>query len=523
MQGAISTPHRQATAAGEAIFARGGNAVDAALAAAAVLTVVYPHQCALGGDLFALVDRGKTDNGQGDILAFNGSGAAPANATADDLRRRYGQIPDAGPDAITVPGIVAGWQSMLEQAGQLSWQTILEPAIQLAEAGTTVARSLAAGINYRLAAMDEGMLAVFAPQGEPLREGDTLVQPALAATLRTLAGQGATSFYCGELAERLANGLEKLGCAITLEDLQRHETTITKPLSLDYQGFDVLTSPPNSQGFTLLEILAALEAIGAKLDAHGPEATYLLYACLLAAADRDALLGDPRRAQLPLEMLLDGPSLAQRMLARAGSIPALQQKNQPAHGDTVAVCAMDSDGRAVSLIQSVFQTFGAAVLEPQTGVIFHNRARGFALEPDAPNLLLPGTRPAHSLMPLLLRQQDTTVAALGTMGGKAQPQILAQLLAGVMDQHCDLAAVLAKPRWVVGARDIDFPGPTVAIEADAPPALDDYLKIKDLAVARIASCTESVGHAQVVRRQPDGSLAGAADPRSDGAAAVYAG
>jgi len=518
MQGVISTPHREATEAGKDIFSRGGNAVDAALAAAAVLTVVYPHQCALGGDLFALVD-----NGAGCVTAVNGSGAAAENSDADAMRERYGQVPDAGPDAITVPGLVAGWQSLSEQAGQLSWEYLLQPAIKLAEEGVSVSRSLAAGIQYRTPAMDGGMRNLFLPGGQPLVEGDVLVQLALAKTLQILATQGGESFYRGELSIRLAAGLERLGCVVSLPDLQQHKTELTQPLSFEYRGFELLTSPPNSQGFTLLQTLAALEAVGAGLDSHGPEATYLLHACLMAVADRDSFLGDPRRVELPLDRLLDKRLLAQRMLTRSKSLPGALSENQPAHGDTVAVCAMDSEGRAVSLIQSLFQTFGAAVLEEETGVIFHNRARGFSLDKNAPNYMVQGSRPAHSLMPLLLRQQGTTLASLGTMGGKAQPQILAQLLAGAMDLNSDLNEVLANPRWVFGARDIDFPRPTVAIESDAPAELDDYLAISGLDVSRIDSCSESVGHAQIVRRQADMTLAGASDPRSDGSAVAYAG
>lgn len=517
MQAVIATPHQQATAAGEAMFARGGNAVDAALAAAAVLTVVYPHQCALGGDLFAVLD-----DGAGQVRALNGSGAAPAAVDVAGLRRDHQQMPDSGPQSITVPGLVAGWQTIAETAASLGWEALLAPAIELAEQGVAVAPSLAAGIRYRMPAMDAGMRDLFLPDGKPLPAAAMLRQPALARTLRSLAAEGLDSFYRGALAERIVAGLQQLGCPLALADLEQHLTEVTAPLVYSYREHELLTTPPNSQGFVLLETLAALEALEVELDAHGPAATALLHACLLASADRDALLGDPAHSPLPLEQLLGRSTLSRRMQARMAGQPVPAFAPRPAHGDTVAICAMDGEGRAVSIIQSVFQTFGAALLEPVTGVIFHNRARGFSLEPGAANELVPGTRPAHSLMPLLVRRDGATLAALGTMGGKAQPQILAQLLTGAMDPEQTPAAVLARPRWVVGARDIEFPGPTVAIEADAPAALDDYLNIAGLEVARIAACSESVGHAQLVRRQPDGSLVGASDPRADGSCAVVA-
>jgi oxamate amidohydrolase len=498
------------------MFARGGNAVDAALAAAAVLTVVYPHQCALGGDLFAVID-----DGAGQLSAVNGSGAAAATVDAAGLRARYEQMPDAGPDAITVPGVVAGWETLAEMAGSLSWIERLQSAITLAQHGVPVAPSLAAGIRYRLPAMDAGMRAQFLHNGEPLQVGATLRQPALAATLGIMAAEGLSSFYRGAVAQRLVAGLQRLGCPLTAADFGRHQTEVTAPLAYSFRGLDLITCPPNSQGFVLLETLAALDALDLPLEAHGPGATALLHAGLLAAADRDALLGDPAHAPLPLDELLDRAQLARRLSARLAGEPVPDFSARPAHGDTVAICAMDSEGRAVSVIQSVFQTFGAAVLESETGIVLHNRARGFSLVPGAPNELLPGTRPAHSLMPLLLRQQGVTLAAVGTMGGKAQPQILAQLLEGVMDPVQPLSRVLARPRWVVGARDIEFPGPTVAIEADAPAQLDEYLSIPELAVVRIPACSESVGHAQAVRREPNGSLTGASDPRADGSCAVH--
>jgi gamma-glutamyltranspeptidase/glutathione hydrolase len=500
------------------MFAAGGNAVDASLAAAAVLTVVYPHQCALGGDMFALFD-----NGAGDVAALNGSGALPAAVDVAQIRAAYEQIPDSGPHSITVPGMVAAWQVLSSMGATLPWSDLLAPAIAMAEHGSPVAPSLAAGIRYRLPDMDEGMRAVFLRDGKPLDVSSTLHQPALAATLSRLATDGLECFYRGTLAERLVAGLRKAGCVMELADLQGHETEVTRPLRYDYLGHELLTCPPNSQGFVLFETLAALEALDIRLDALGSGAEALLHASLLAAADRDALLGDPRCSKLPLEELLTGEALAPRMEARMEGEPVPPFALAPAHGDTVAICAMDNEGRAVSLIQSVFQTFGSGVLEPDTGVIFHNRARGFSLTRGAPNELLPGTRPAHSLMPLLVRRGGTSVLSMGTMGGKAQPQILAQLLAGSIDPECRLTDVLARPRWVVGARDINFASPTVAIEADAPASLDSCLQISGLDVARIPSCSESVGHAQLIRRHSNGGFEGASDPRSDGSCAVYAG
>lgn len=520
MKGAIASPHVLATRAGAEAYAAGGNAIDAALAAAAVLTVVYPHQCAVGGDLFALVD-----DGRGGSRSINGSGAAPRRVDAEALRAQGAEMPGAGPHSITVPGVVAAWGRIAALGARLPWADLLAPAIRAAEEGVPVARSLAAGIRSRADVLlqDPGMRALLFPGGEPLAEGALLRQPALADTLRQLAAEGAQCFYRGALAQRLTDGLRRLGAPFDPEDFATHDTVVEAPLELAWKGYTLQTSPPNSQGFALLEAVAALEAAGIELDALGPDAAALLHANLMAAEDRDRFLGDPQRVRLPLEALLAPPVLRERLDDRL----ARQRRHRPgagvpAHGDTVAVCALDAEGGAVSLIQSCYQTFGAGLLDPDTGVIFHNRARGFSLDENAANALLPGTRPMHTLMPLLVRRGGAVCAVLGTMGGRAQPQILAQLLPGTLQWERPLEEVLAAPRWVVGGKDIGFDTTTVAIEADAPAALDEQLQIDGVAVARIAARSESVGHAQLIRRSADGGLQAAADPRSDGAAVIQA-
>jgi gamma-glutamyltranspeptidase len=511
---AVTTPHALATEAGARAYAAGGNAIDAALAAAATLTVVYPHQCSIGGDLFALVD-----NGAGQVWSVNGSGAAAAATTAGALRARYSEMPDSGPDSITVPGVVAGWRTIHQLGAVLPFDRLFACAIRAAADGVPVSPSLARGIRFRQATLlrDVGIRAIFVPDGEPLAAGAILRQPRLADTLATLARTGLADFYTGSIGHRLATGLQTLGSPLRLADFTAHRTELAEPLVTTHRGFQIHSSPANSQGFVLLEAITALDALGIDIEPLGDNARYLLWALLLAAEDRDRYLGDPRMA-VPWSDLLAPERVRQRLSARAageressGPAPSI-----PAHGDTVAVCAVDSGGIAVSLIQSVYQTFGSGLLEPDTGVIFHNRARGFSLSPRAPNEPAPGARPAHTLVPVLIRRNARTVAALGTMGGRAQPQILAQIIPGVLDMNASLSEVLAAPRWVVGARDMDFERDTVAIEANAPQELDAILQVDDLDIARIPLRDERLGHAQVVRLGAGGSLQAAADPRSDG-------
>lgn len=519
MEHAIATPHALATQAGVETFAAGGNAVDAALAAATTLAVVYPHQCSAGGDLFALVE-----DGAGRTWAINGSGAAPRSLDVGKLRRRAHEIPESGPDSITIPGAVAAWGAIHRLGAALPLSRLLRPAIQAANDGIPVSTSLAAGIQFRSATLmrDPGMRALFLPGGRSLSPGAALRQPALARTLEILASDGPDSFYTGAIGEELATGLEKMGSCIRRIDLAEHRTEVGVPLTLEYHGYRLETSAPNSQGFCLLATVAALDAIDVDIDPLGRNARYLLHALLLAAEDREAFLGDPRRCAIPLSELLAPARLRQRLQKASTAQRTPIATSLPVHGDTVAVCTADSGGLAVSLIQSVYQSFGSGLLERKTGVILHNRARGFSLCPGTPNELVPGMRPAHTLMPLFVRRNERLVAAMGTMGGRAQPQILVQLLPGVLRPDAPLWEVLRTPRWVVGSTDIGFGRPTVAIECDAPTELDSILAVDDLDVRRIAPCSEQVGHAQIVRVAPEGVLQAASDPRSDGAARVIA-
>jgi oxamate amidohydrolase len=517
-EGAVAAPHASAARAGADAYSYGGNAIDAALAAAAVLAVVYPHQCSIGGDLFAVVDTGR-----GEIWSVNGSGAAASAIDVTDFRRRYNEVPDSGPDSVTVPGIVAGWQTIHQLGARLPWPRLLDAAIVAASNGCTVSRSLARGIRFRLPQLlrDPGMRALFLHDDLPLEFGAPLRQPALAATLKRLAREGLQDFYQGAIAADLAHGLERLGSSIARQDLAAHHSELVPALQLDYGDVRLHTSPPNSPGFVLLETVAALDALALPIDPVGPNARSLLHAILVAGEDRDRHLGDPHRTHPPWAELFGRDALGKRLRARnEAAAHAVACGSEPVHGDTVAICTLDSEGTAVSLIQSVFQTLGSGLLEPGTGIILHNRARGFSLAPGAPNELAPRARPAHTLTPLLIGRGCGTLAAVGSMGGRAQPQILAGLLPAILDPGMSLEGALAAPRWVVGARDMGFERPTVAIEAHASQELDSVLNIPAVDRARIPQGDERVGHAQAVRRTHSGRLEAAADPRSDGAAEV---
>jgi gamma-glutamyltranspeptidase len=494
---AIATPEPQATAAGERVLAAGGNALDAALAAAAVLTVTFPHNCALGGDLFALVR-----DPDGATVAINASGPAPGGADADRLRGRGAAMPLRGPDTVTVPGIVAGWERLHAAGATFPARELLGDAIRLAADGTEVSANLAAAIveEWNGIQADPGLRDVLAPEGRPLRAGERLRQPALAASLRELAAGGARAFYDGALGERLATGLARMGCPLRASDLHGFAAETGPPLRGRFRDHDVLTTPPNSQGVLLLQALAALDAAGPDADPLGADAGLLAEVLRRGSLQRNAELAD---AELDRERWL-GPARIAELLA--GARPAGHAAPR-ATGDTIALVAVDADGRAVSLIQSVFWAFGALLLEPDTGIIVHNRGALFSLEPGVRNELAPGRRPAHTLMPVLVEQAEELRYALGTMGGGAQPQIHAQVLLRLLAGESAQAAVDA-PRWVV-----DGDG-TVLVEVGAGEAVEASLRAAGLRPRSQPRMSDELGHAQAIAVAPDGSLDVGSDPRS---------
>ncbi|MFJ5120004.1 gamma-glutamyltransferase family protein [Kitasatospora sp. NPDC088548] len=517
---ALATPHALATAAGEQAVRDGGNAVDAAIAAAIALTVVYPHQCAVGGDLIALVARPGRHP-----VAVNGSGAAPMAADPDALAGAGG-MPITGPLSVTVPGVVAGWATLSRTAGRLPFDRLFTSAIAYAQEGVPTAPGVAHALTLEqpLLAPDEGMREVFFAAGRPLAAGEPLVQPALARTLAAIADHGPDALYHGEIGASIVGHLRSLGSPITRDDLARHRTETTEPIGRTFRGEEYLTAPPNSQGQHLLQILGAVERLDPGLDLLGADAAVLARVFRQAANDRDTFLADPRYAPVPVDDLLGAARIAR--IAEAATDPdahpggpsptAAAQAARPS-GDTVAVVAMDAEGNAVSLIQSLFHSFGSGILDPATGVVLHNRGSFFSLLPGAPNRLRGGSRPAHTLMPVLTRRDGAVTGAHGTMGGKAQPQIHAHL---ALRLHAgdSVTTALHSPRWVVGGMEVDAPTDAVFVEPDVPAAAIGSLRGMGAQVQVGGTLDEQVGHGQLVRVGPGGTLHAAADPRSDGAA-----
>jgi gamma-glutamyltranspeptidase/glutathione hydrolase len=511
---AISTPHTGATAAGLAAFDAGGNAVDAALAAAVTLAVVYPDMCGVGGDLFAVVREP-----EGRMVVVNASGATPAAVDAGALRGEHGAMPEQGPHTVTVPGAVSGWWQLALHWSNLGFARAFESAIPLARDGVPVARSVAESLGAGAARVlaDPGLADVFAPSGAPLDEGEVLRQPALADTLEAIADRGPEVLYGGPVGAAIARYLGKLGSAMTLDDLASHEPELDSPLTLRYRDLDVSVAPPNSQGFTLLEALAVIERLGVDPDPLGPDAGTIAEVFRMTGIDRDRHNADPRRARVPVGTLLDEGHLAGLVdLVREGADgPAPATRS-----DTVALVAADGSGLGITLIQSLYDGFGSGILEPETGVVLHSRGSAFVLDPAHPNALASGKRPAHTLLPVVVHRKGRLAALAGTMGGGGQPQIDTMTLVRAFDLALDAASAVAAPRWLVGGMELGRSERALVAESSIPDATRASLEAAGFAIQVVGEVDGAVGHAHLLLAHEDGTLEAGSDPRADGAAAA---
>ncbi len=537
-QGAVVAPHHLATAAGLAVLRGGGSAVDAAIATNAVLAVVAPEACGLGGDAFWLI----WDAAAGREQALNGSGRSAAALDAASLRAQgLERLPKRGPLTITVPGAVRSWSDAHRRFGRISREAILAPAIELAAGGFPAwdgfieSVEVTAPIVAAALGPESGWAAVYRPQGRPWRPGERVRLPALAATLERLARAGFDDFYDGELAERQARGLAAAGSPISLADLRDHVSTWGDPIGIDYRGVRVTTHPPNSQGLAALEILSLLERFEPPPPAtfaggRGADATWIhlgIEASKLAMADRDAFVTDPEFRPVPVERLLDPEQigeLARRIDPTRAALPPASR--QPRGGGTIYLAAVDREGMAVSLIESNYMGFGSGVVDPATGIAYQNRGSYFSLEPDHPNVLEPRKRTLHTLMPGMLLRQGRPWVIAGSMGGDAQPQIHAQLVSALVDGGVDAATGVAAPRWFVEPEDHFEPPLAVRAEPRFRPGVLEALEAMGHPLTRTPPFSGELGHCHAIELvdggpAEGGTLAAATDPRSAGLPATF--
>jgi gamma-glutamyltranspeptidase len=527
---AVATPHEAASDAASEALRAGGNAVDAAVAAAAVLTVVYPNQCPLGGDVFALVGLPG-----GAVHAVNGSGAAPAGVDADAMLVDLGSMPVAGALAVTVPGALLAWDSMVRQWGRQPLARALDHAREIAQAGVRLAPGVARDLALEADRLsgDPGMRGLLFVDGHALREGDVMRPQALVSTLTTLRDEGVSAFYRGPIGQSVVNTLASLGSAMAMTDLSEHRTVVLDAVSCRFRDHEYLTAPPNSQGAYFLAGLRALEVLerraGRRLDPGTADAGVVARIMADTARHRDANLGDAAdQGDVLADLLSDQHAqlLARSVLQGAGSdtpeakSDAVSQAPGRRSGDTVAVCVADAEGTWVSLIQSVFHAFGSGVLDPGSGIILQNRGSSFTLDRGSLNRLGPRRRPQHTLMPVLVREQGLLVGAHGTMGGRAQPQIHTQLAMSEDVATRPLSAIAA-PRWVLGSMEAGRHGTVidsiVSVESGLAESGQRSLADAGFRLVALPAHDDGAGHAQVVRRV-DGELVAASDPRADGSA-----
>jgi gamma-glutamyltranspeptidase/glutathione hydrolase len=498
----ITTSHYLATSAGVAVLRDGGNAVDAAVAANLVLGVVAPYACGIGGDCFAIVWDGA-------LHGYNGSGRAPAAATREAVLARHPAMPRHGPLSITVPGAVDAWFALLERFGSRSFAALTGPAIAYARSGFPLtaagARRIGAGrpIDPGWGEWEE-IYGRAAP-------GVRLMQPGLARTLETVADGGPTAFYRGAIGAAVARHVQRLGGFLDAGDLAVHQGEWVEPLEGRYRDLVVAEMPPNSQGTAALLALHLLDQAG-PLPADGPERQHRLIEAVSAAlAERDAHLTDPAHMHVAPGLLAD-PDHAKAVAASRSATAATT--HGATEGDTTYLCAVDGDGLCVSLIQSNFTGFGSGVTVPGLGINLHNRGAYFNLDPEHVNVLAPGKRTLHTLMPALARRNGRPWLVFGTMGADGQLQTQVQLLARIVDDGVDPAAALDAPRWLV---DPDY---SVRAESRFPDAVLDGLRRSGHRLQTLGPYEDPMGHAQVIRIDPDG-LTAASDPRCEGLAAGF--
>ncbi len=514
--GMIATPHPQATLAGIDVLRRGGNAVDAAIAANAVLAVVYGAMCGLGGDAFWLVYDPKGRN----VVGYNGSGRTPKAASLDRLRGPNGPVlPQRGALSVTVPGAVRSWADVGRAHGTRDLDELLAPAERCARDGYVVSDICAEyfAANAELLESDREAERVFLGHGLP-RAGEIVRNADLAATLAAIRAGGPDAFYCDRIAERIVRTLNAQGNSMSLDDLAGHRTERTVPLRIAWHGRELLAHPPNSQGAAMLLVMGMLAADG---NAAEPLWHHLaIEAVKVAIRERNAHFADPVFSESGVAAKLEPQALAawRATLDPARALPSVSAGDA---GDTIFLCAVDAYGGAVSLIQSLYMSFGSGIVARDTGVLLHNRGAYFSLQPGHPNVYAGGKRPLHTLSPPMVLRDGEPELVFGTMGGDGQPQIQVQLLHYIYERGLNVQQALDMPRWIFGRHPGAGPSGAadaegVLIESRFDPRLAAYLRERGHRLSELGPYRNEMGHAHAIaidRRA--GTFAGGGDPRAD--------
>ncbi|OGU03593.1 MAG: gamma-glutamyltransferase [Gemmatimonadetes bacterium RBG_16_66_8] len=515
--GVVATSQPLASAAGLAVLERGGNAVDAAVTAAAVLNLVEPHMTGIGGDMFAMVWWAR----DGKLEGLNASGRSGSLLTREALLARgHRSMPGEGAEAVTVPGALSGWAALLERYGTLTLAQALEPAIRLAEQGFPVTPIIATdwqGQAARLRA-DEGARATFLLEGvRAPQAGEWFRNPDLARSFRQIAADGPAALYGGDLGRRLVEHLRGKGGFLTVQDLSNHALSWVEPMAAAFRGYRLWELPPNGQGIAALEMLRILEPYDLAGMGHNSAAYlhHLIEAKKLASADLARFVGDPEQMTVAPDALLSDGFVAARRAALdpARAADRVEAGAPVTSSETIYLAAADADGNMVSFINSVFDYFGSGVVVPGTGFALQNRGAGFTLAEGLPNTVGPGRLPFHTIIPAFVTRtvdgREEPWLAFGVMGGAMQPQGHVQVLLNLLVFGMDLQHAIDAPRFR------HLAGRRVAIEAPVGESVRQALAAMghELADERQVS----FGGAQAVMRLVRGWAAGS-DPRKDGLA-----
>ncbi len=514
-RGAVATSHPLAAQAGMKILMEGGNAVDAALAAAAALTVVEPTSNGLGGDAFVLVWDGKG------LYGLNASGRAPLALTPDVFHEEgLKTVPTEGWLSVTVPGAVSGWMELSRRFGSMPLMEVLKPAIEMAEEGHAVPPVIAGywkeeekRLGHR-----KDFREAFLPGGRAPRAGEVFRLPELGHTLRLIGESNGEVFYRGEIAEQIVRYAERTGGYLTLDDLRTHRAEWVDPISSSYRGFDLWEIPPNGQGITAQIALNILEGyeLGNIPQLSAWRLHLVIEALKLAFADAHAYVADPAVVTIPVEGLLSKDYARRRRAeikeeqAIAEAVPGL-----PRDGDTVYLCTADARGWMVSFIQSNYLGFGSGVVVPGTGIAFQSRGACFTLEEGHPNRLAPRKRPYHTIIPGFITKEGVPLAAFGVMGGDMQPQGHVQVMSGIVDYGLNPQAAVDAPRVrVLGGRRVALE-PGIGAETARQLARWGH-------EVRLEHGMAGFGGGQMIWRDPQtGVLICGSEPRKDGQAVVW--
>ena len=510
----VATSHPLAALAAIDVLRSGGTAADAAVAACALLGVIEPQSTGIGGDCFALIQP----KGEGKIVAYNGSGRAPMAAKAEwYLERNMHAIPLTSAHAVSIPGAVDAWATILRDHGKLGLDTLLQPAIKAAEEGYVVAPRIAFDWKNGFEKLKRGTNTerYLLPYGKPALAGDVIHQPELGHTLRAIAKSGRDAFYMGPIAEDMVETLRGIGGLHTLEDFAAHTTETTVPIGTTYKGLDVWQCPPNGPGITMLVMLNILSHFD--LTKFAPVSVERFHleaeAARVAYMMRETHIGDPAHVKVDVARIL-AKEFADEYAGkiRMDRMLELPKVSPPMNPSTVYITVVDKDRNVCSFINSIAHSFGSAIVTNKTGILLQNRGAGFRIQPGHPNCIAPGKRPLHTIIPALATKNGRAVMPYGVMGGQYQPVGQVHVLTNMLDYGCDVQEAIDMPRGL---------------------HYENVYQLEDGVPAQVVEGLKKLGH-QTTKIIPPlgggqaiwidwekGTLTGGSDPRKDGCAQGY--